>query len=195
VSALDRLADLLREDGSVIAEHLEEPGVEPALGELAAAGERAAGAPDQYALLIEAVREGYLLHYGSPRLVRGADGDLRLLAGDYLYALGLERLAGLGDLEAVRELADLISISAQLHAEREGSGADALWLASVLAVACGPPPDHERAKRALRSGEPAAAEELRESARATAESAGLSGPWARAAQAIESAPFSEPDRG
>ena len=33
----------------------------------------------------------------------GADPDLRLLAGDYLYALGLERLAGLGDLPAVRE--------------------------------------------------------------------------------------------
>ena len=51
--------------------------------------------------MIEAVREGYLLHYGEPRIVVGADTDLALLAGDYLYALGLERLAALGDLEAV----------------------------------------------------------------------------------------------
>ena len=33
------------------------------------------------------------------RVVRGAEPDLALLAGDYLYALGLERLAALGDLE------------------------------------------------------------------------------------------------
>ena len=43
--------------------------------------------------MVEAVREGYLLHYGDGRVVRGADPDLALLAGDYLYALGLERLA------------------------------------------------------------------------------------------------------
>ena len=42
--------------------------------------------------MVEAVREGYLLHYGEPRLLVGADADLALLAGDYLYALGLERL-------------------------------------------------------------------------------------------------------
>ena len=48
----------------------------------------------------------------------GADADLALLAGDYLYALGLERLAALGDLEAVRELSDLISLSAQLNDAR-----------------------------------------------------------------------------
>ncbi len=122
--ALEQLADLLREDGSVIADHLPEAGEENGaapLAELVAAGPRAAEAPDEYALLVEAVREGYLLHYGEPRVVRAADEDLRLLAGDYLYALGLERLAGLGDLEAVRELADLISISAQLHAERAGA--------------------------------------------------------------------------
>ena len=76
---------------------------------------------DVLPLLFEAIREGYLLHYGEPRLIDGADPDLRLLAGDYLYALGLERLAARGDLEAVRELADLISLSAQLHA-RGGGG-------------------------------------------------------------------------
>jgi hypothetical protein len=195
MTALERLAELLREDGSVIAEHLREPEGGSALGALAAAGERASEARDEYELLIEAVREGYLLHYGSPRLVRAADPDLRLLAGDYLYALALERLARLGDLEAVRELADLISISAQLHAERGGAGADELWLASVVAVACGAGREHERAKLAVRSGEDGAAADLRAVAGAAARSAGLSGPFARAVEAIESAPLTDSDRG
>ena len=90
-----------------------------ALGALAAAGPRAAEAPETYELLFEAIREGYLLHYGEPRLLDGAEPDLKLLAGDYLYALGLERLAARGDLEAIRELGDLISLSAQLHARSE----------------------------------------------------------------------------
>ena len=100
----------------MISPQVTDPGeAEPALGLLAAAGPRAAQAPGEYSLLVESVREGYLLHYGEPRVVVGADADLALLAGDYLYALGLERLAALGDLEAIRELSDLISLSAQLH--------------------------------------------------------------------------------
>jgi hypothetical protein len=43
--------------------------------------------------VLEAVYEGYLLHYGTSRLFEGMDDDLRLLAGDALYALGLARLA------------------------------------------------------------------------------------------------------
>ena len=193
--ALVRVAELLREDGSVIADHLGEPDGDPGIGALAAAGPRAAEARDEYELLVEAVREGYLLHYGSPRLVRGADDDLRLLAGDYLYALGLERLAALGDLGAVRELADLISISAQLHAERDGAGAADLWLASAVAVACGGGPEHEAAKSALRAGEPRASVSLRDRAREKAASAGLEGEFARAVEAIESAPLIDSDRG
>ena len=63
--------------------------------------------------VLEAVYEGYLLHYGEPRAFRGMDADLRLLAGDALYALGLSRLADNGDLAAVAELSDLISLTAQ----------------------------------------------------------------------------------
>lgn len=186
---LERLATLLREDGSVIAQHLADPPGEAPLGELVAAGPRAAEAPADYALLVEAVREGYLLHYGEPRVVRDADEDLRLLAGDYLYAIGLERLAGLGDLEAVRELADLISISAQLHAEGRGDGASALWAASAVAVAAGGSEAHERAKRELRAGTEDAAEAARESARDRAAEAGLESTLARCAESIESAPL------
>jgi hypothetical protein len=87
--------------------------------------------------VLEAVYEGYLLHYGEPRLFEGMDGDLRLLAGDSLYALGLARLAESGDLAAVAELSDLISRSARAHAEGRGAEAEALWDASagVLAAA------------------------------------------------------------
>src|SRR6185436_3742220 len=150
--ALDELAGLLRADGSVVSPHVTDPeGERPVLGELAAAGERTAVAPAEYALVVEAVREGYLLHYGEPRVVVGADADLALLAGDYLYALGLERLAALGDLEAIRELADLISLSAQLHdgctdEAALGRGANALWLGAVTVVASGTTPGHEQGK-------------------------------------------------
>src|SRR3954451_101956 len=132
-TSLVSLAKLLRDGENVISPYVRDSDEEPALGALAAAGPRAAEAPDEYLLLVEAIREGYLLHYESPRLIEGADGDLRLLAGDYLYALGLERLAARGDLEAVRELADLISLAAQIHSESSSSPdglAAALWLAA-----------------------------------------------------------------
>ncbi len=84
--------------------------------------------------VLEAVYEGYLLHYGEPRLFAGMDPDLRLLAGDALYALGLARLAEHGDLPAVVELSDLISRSAQAHAEGRGQAAERLWDASARAL-------------------------------------------------------------
>jgi hypothetical protein len=88
--------------------------------------------------VLEAVYEGYLLHYGAPRLFDGMDGDLRLLAGDALYALGLARLAERGDLPAVAELSDLITRSAQAHAEGRGADAEALWDASADLLATAP---------------------------------------------------------
>jgi hypothetical protein len=83
---------------------------------------------------LEAVYEGYLMHYGTPRAFAGMDDDLRLLAGDALYALGLERLSARGDVEAVAELADLISLSAQAHAEGRPNDAERLWRASAEAL-------------------------------------------------------------
>lgn len=87
--------------------------------------------------VLEAVYEGYLLHYGQPRLFEGMDPDLRLLAGDALYALGLARLADSGDLPAVAELSDLISRSAQAQAEARGEAAESLWDASASALGAG----------------------------------------------------------
>ncbi len=83
--------------------------------------------PDRL-FVLEAVYEGYLLHYGRPRAFIGMDADLCLLAGDSLYALGLSRLAANGDLEAVEQLADLISDSARAQAEGLAEDADRLWL-------------------------------------------------------------------
>jgi hypothetical protein len=88
--------------------------------------------------VLETVYEGYLMHYGEPRAFTGMDEDLRLLAGDALYALGLSRLAEAGDLEAVAALSDLISLSAQAHAEGRPEDAEALWEASAQSLASTP---------------------------------------------------------
>jgi hypothetical protein len=197
-TSLASLAALLRDGENVIAPHVVDSDEEPSLGALAAAGPRAAAAPDEYLLLVEAIREGYLLHYESPRLLEGADSDLRLLAGDYLYALGLERLAARGDLEAVEELADLISLVAKIHAENDPDTRDdqvrALWLASTVAVAVGASPEHTEAKESLRAGEAGTAESLAELAAERARQAGLGDPLARAADSIGLARERLPDR-
>jgi hypothetical protein len=127
----------LREAEAPISQHVVDTEEEPVFGLLAAIGERAADAPGEYAFVVEAVREGYLLHYGEPRLLRTADADLALLAGDYLYALGIERLASLGDAPAVVLLADLISRCAQLHAEDRADEVPALWRQAALAIGSG----------------------------------------------------------
>jgi hypothetical protein len=88
--------------------------------------------------VLEAVYEGYLLHYGEPRAFTGMDRDMRLLAGDALYALGLSRLAETGDVEAVAVLSDLISATAQAQAEGRTDDAEALWDASAASLAGAP---------------------------------------------------------
>jgi hypothetical protein len=114
--------------------------VDPALAEHAVADpgpDRFAGVvsdPDRL-FTLEAVHEGYLLHYGEPRAFAGMDADLRLLAGDALYALGLSRVADRGDLEAVAELSDLITAAARAHAEGDPLRAAALWSDSAERLA------------------------------------------------------------
>ena len=149
--SLDRLAREVRDGGGLLAGSVAQPSQDGRYGVLAAAGERAAGREDDYALLVEAIHEGYLLHYAMGRVVQPDDPDLSLLAGDRLYALGLARLAELGDLEAVAELADVISLVAQAHAEGDPERAAAVWEAGVQAVGNGRTPDHEAAKAAWRS--------------------------------------------
>lgn len=184
--ALKALAAQLRDDESVISPYVREPDSPPALGAFVAAGPHTGAEPAAYALVVEAVREGYLLHYGEPRVLDGADADLRLLAGDYLYALGLERLAGLGDLPAVRQLSDLISLSAQLHAEGDPHGSvDSLWLATITAIATGSDDALDAPKAALRAGDRSAREALDLAAEAMADAAGMGGRLANLRDGID----------
>ena len=72
---------------------------------------------DRHALGLETIYEGYLLHYGRPRLFATPDRDTTVLLGDYLYAHGLVRMAALGDAAVVVDLAELLSLCAQLRAD------------------------------------------------------------------------------
>lgn len=167
---LERLADALREEGGLLAGALlPEPSGATPHGDLAAGGPLAAGREEELALVVEAVREGYLLHYGVARVLHGSDPDLALLGGDRLYALGLTKLADAGDLASVRELADVIALSAVAHAAEDPGLADAVWLAGAGAVGWGALPGLASAKTAARAQEPGAGDALRAVARQLAD--------------------------
>jgi hypothetical protein len=105
-------------------------------------------AETRYALGLETIYEGYLVHYGRPRRFEPADDDTALVLGDYLYAQGLARIAGLGETSAVGDLAELISLCAQVRADgRDGDGA--AWAATAALLGRGALDD---ARFALRDG-------------------------------------------
>ena len=85
-----------------------------------------------FALGVETIYEGYLLHYGRPRLFVPADSDTALLLGDYLYAHGLVRIAQTGSVAAVHDLAELISLCAQARADGRAGEAEAWAATSAL---------------------------------------------------------------
>jgi hypothetical protein len=86
--------------------------------------------PKRFALGLETIYEGYLVHYGRPRLFDPADDEVALLLGDYLYAHGLVRIAATGEIDAVAALAALISTCAHLRASEDEGDGDA-WLEAV----------------------------------------------------------------
>jgi hypothetical protein len=88
-------------------------------------------ADERFALGIESIYEGYLLHYGRPRLFSSDDRDAAILLGDYLYAHGLVRITAAGDVEAVERLAELLSLCAHLRAEGRGVEDGQAWAATV----------------------------------------------------------------
>jgi len=93
-------------------------------------------AEERYALGLETIYEGYLVHYGSSRLFAPADSDAALLLGDYLYAHGLVRVAAEQEVGAVADLSELISLCSQLRAEHaEGDGS--LWAATAALLGTG----------------------------------------------------------
>jgi hypothetical protein len=169
---LTALREALLEQGGTVAQTLGplEAAAEGAAGpsdgppQLAARGPRAAGSEREYELLLEMILEGSLLHYSCPRVVLCDDPDLALLLGDQLYALGLSRLAALGDLDAVAELADLISLLAQAQAAGDPGLADAVWEAGAVAIGWGDTAELAAAKARARAGDSRATDALREAA-------------------------------
>jgi hypothetical protein len=87
-------------------------------------------ADESFALGVESIYEGYLLHYGRPRLFAPADRDTSILLGDYLYAHGLVRVAAQGDVGVVADLAELLGLCAHLRAEQQ-AGDGAAWAATI----------------------------------------------------------------
>jgi hypothetical protein len=159
------LIQALREEGGILSEVVDASAGDrprqPGPPQIAANGPRARGREAEYELLLEMILEGSRLHYGEPSVVRPEDPDLELLLGDRLYALGLARLARLGDLEAVAELADVISLVAEANAAGDTDLAEAVWRAGCVAVGWGASDEHRAAKALARAGDPGAADALR----------------------------------
>jgi hypothetical protein len=101
---------------------------------------------ERFALGVETIYEGYLLHYGRPRLFAPADDDVALLLGDALLAHGLVRIAATGSVAAVGDLAELLSLCAQARADGlDGDGA--AWAATAALLDCGALDEARRAMR------------------------------------------------
>jgi hypothetical protein len=162
--SLERLRSLLLREGGLMASlvgAVPRTQNRPGPAQVAAAGPLAEGRREEYELLVEAIYEGYLLHYHTPRIVRPPEADLGVLAGDRLYALGLDRLVKLGDVQAVAELADVITLTALAHGDGREDLARAIWQAGARAVGWGSSPEHEQAKALARAGALGALQALR----------------------------------
>jgi hypothetical protein len=166
------LRDALRDEGGTVASVLGDspagahtaPLDRPGPAQLAATGPRTRGRELEYELVVEMILEGYRLHYDEPVVVHPDDPDLALLLGDQLYALGLSRLAELGDLEAVAELADVISLAAQAHSSSDAELAHAAWEAGAVSVGWGSSDAHRAAKSRARAQDSDAGGALRAAA-------------------------------
>ena len=166
--AVAALAVALTEHGGTLAQTLRRRPIgeldAPGPPQVAASGPRCAAHRDEYELLLEMILEGSRLHYGQARLIDCLDPDLALLLGDQLYALGLTRLARLGDLDAVAELADVISLVAQAHSGSSPELGDAVWAAGAVAIGWGATDAHRAAKELARIQGPGAVGAMRDAA-------------------------------
>lgn len=194
VAALSVLAAALRDEGGLPADVVRDPApdADPALGAAVARGPRAGVVGPALALAAEATREAELLHHAPERarVVVTDDRDLALLAGDRLYALGLERLADGGWTDEVAILADIVALVARLHAPAaleigpavDGAPAGgtgdpdeaarrtaSLWAAAAAALGQGPGSAAARLLRDARTGAIPHPDALREVATAPAD--------------------------
>jgi hypothetical protein len=116
---LAELAERLRAEGDLLSSAVR---TEPRADDVAL------DVPERFAVAVAAIREGYLLHYGDGRLLAVEDDDdAALLAGDRLYALGLAELAEIGEIPAVRAMADVIDRCAVAHAAGDTAAARRAW--------------------------------------------------------------------
>jgi hypothetical protein len=161
--ALHAIAVAIRAEGGLLADVVRDPApdADRTLQAAVDATPRAAAVGPDLALAAEATREAELLHHAPERarVLRTDDRDLALLAGDRLYALGLERLAAGGWTGEVATLADIVALVARIHADPAwaigaatagvavgGTGAPddaaartaALWRAAAQALGGGP---------------------------------------------------------
>ena len=124
--SLDGIVEAATAGGGVFARSLRpEPLDEPIWHELAGAA---------FAPGFEAIYEGYLLHYGRPRLFAPASPEDALLCGDFLYARGLTWISQLDDASAVAALAELIAIVSAARVDAPGADGFPLWAATALGL-------------------------------------------------------------
>lgn len=67
---------------------------------------------------LEYIFEGYLLHYGQSRLLSPGSPDFNLLAGDYMYARGLDHISRLNDPACIKMFANLVSLCSYVSCEK-----------------------------------------------------------------------------
>jgi hypothetical protein len=102
----------------------------------------------RFALGLETIYEGYLVHYGRPRLFARREPETMLLLGDYLYAHGLVRVAAEDDVSAVADLAELISLASRLRAQGGGDDGPA-WAETAAGLGGGRQTEVEVVEEAL----------------------------------------------
>jgi hypothetical protein len=88
----------------------------------------------RFALGLETIYEGYLVHHAESRLFAPADRNQAILLGDYLYAAGLVDVCRAGDLRAVGTLAELIATVSDRRS-RGLADDDAAWEQAVAELA------------------------------------------------------------
>jgi hypothetical protein len=143
------------------------------------------GGSDAAAFAIEAVREGFLCHHDSSRLLDLADEDLALLAGDLLYAIALRELAIAGEVESVAVLADLIRLVSARAEDGTEPVMEVLWLGQATALGVGSDDRHRAAIEAIESGEDPVAGRLSDWAREAIEAAEAGEALSGVAQALQ----------